>query len=287
MKLLVLTSETPGNVWLVNQILARFDVVGMVNVVGMVIERRPLALTRGEKYRRRRRMTQRHGVARTLNKLLYNWVRARFRLDSPVAARDHFFPSGAPVAYVREVPSITVEGINDAKCAEFIKRCAPDLLAVCGTGVIRPEVFSLAPKGALNIHTGITPEYRSADPIFWALYRGEPDKVGVTIHFIDRGIDTGPIIHQNAVPVYAEDALGSIYARCMRRGAELYLRALSEVENGSTNTIEREGAENRAYRSIDLGIVQYILFRLRFRQMAKYLPQRDPRPAPQPGEADG
>ncbi len=139
---------------------------------------------------------------------------------------------------------------------------------MCGTSVLKPEVFTLAPKGTVNIHTGITPEYRSADPIFWALYRGEPEKVGVTVHYIDRGIDTGPILHQESVPVYADDSLASIYVRCIRRGAELYSRALAEIENGSARPIQRPGVASRAFLSVNLGLAQYLIFRWRFWRMA-------------------
>ncbi len=242
----------------------------------MVIERPPLPLTRQEKYKRRRRLVQRHGLVRTLNKLLCNWFRARFLAHSEAnTIREHFFPGGAPVTYVRRVPTPVVGNINDAACVEFIRRQAPDVLAVCGTSVIRPEVFSLAPKGAVNIHTGITPEYRSADPIFWALYQGEPEKVGVTIHFVDRGVDTGPIIHQERVPVYAGDSLATVHARCIRRGADLFSQALAEIEHGSVRILERPGVDGQAFRSIELGIGQFLWFLLRFRRLAARLPHEE------------
>jgi methionyl-tRNA formyltransferase len=169
------------------------------------------------------------------------------------------------------VPTLVVGNINDAQCLDFIRDQAPDILAVCGTSVLKPEVFMLAPKGAINIHTGITPEYRSADPIFWALYRGEPQNVGVTIHHIDRGIDTGPILQQEAVPVYAEDSLATIYVRCIRRGAELYSRALTEIESGAARILARPGVASRAFLSVDLGLVQYLIFRWRFARLAARL----------------
>ncbi len=269
MTIVILTSEKPTNVWLVNQLLARHE------VVGMIIERRPLALTRKDKYERRRRLVKRYGVPRTLNKLLYNWVRSRFLAHSQEATlRELLFADGGPVAYVREVPTVVVGNINDSPCVDFIQHHAPDVLAVCGTSVLRPEIFSLPPKGTVNIHVGITPEYRSADPIFWALYRGDPQNVGVTIHFIDRGIDTGPIIHQDTVPVYRDDSLASIYVRCKRRGAQLYSVALSEIEDGSVRTVDRSHVEGQAFRSIDLGLVQYLSFLVRFRRLAAGLPRQ-------------
>jgi methionyl-tRNA formyltransferase len=140
-------------------------------VVGIVIERPSQAVTKLEKYERRRRMIERHGLGRTLNKLLYNWLRSRvLAASSGKVIRDEFFPGNAEVKYSRSVESVTVGNVNDAACVEFIKRRGPDVLALCGTTVIRQEVLSLPERGAVNIHTGITPDYRSADPIFWALY---------------------------------------------------------------------------------------------------------------------
>lgn len=171
------------------------------------------------------------------------------------------------------MPTLHVPNINDEACQAFIRTQRPDILAVCGTGVIRAEVFALAPKGAVNIHTGITPEYRSADPIFWALYHSDLENVGVTIHYIDSGIDTGAIIYQERVPVYAGDSLEAISARCIRRGAELYVRALEDIANGTVQTISKPGVVGRAFRSIDLGLVQYLAYRVRFWRLSASLPR--------------
>ena len=76
MKTVVLTSEAPSNVWLVNQLLSRHE------IRGIVVERRPLALTARDKVERRRRMIRRYGIVRTLNKLLFNRVRSRFLAPS-------------------------------------------------------------------------------------------------------------------------------------------------------------------------------------------------------------
>ena len=273
MKIVVLTSETPVNVWLVNRLL------GLHSIAGIVLERRPLALTAREKVERRRSMIRRYGMARTVNKLLFNWVRSHVLAAAEArTVSQSLWPGGATPAYERQVPTLVVASVNDAACIAFIREQAPDVIAVCWTSVLKPEVFTLASKGTVNIHTGITPEYRSADPIFWALYRGEPEKVGVTIHYIDRGIDTGPIIHQETVPVHAEDSLASIYVRCIRRGAELYSRALDEIENGSARTVLRPGVASRAFLSVDLGLVQYLIFRWRFWRLAARL-RRDDRAA--------
>jgi hypothetical protein len=76
------------------------------------------------------------------------------------------------------------------------------------------------------------------------------------------------------VPVYADDSLATIYVRCIRKGAQLYVRAIADIADGSVRTIVREGAQSRSFLSVDLGLAQYLLFRWRFRQLALRLPAR-------------
>jgi methionyl-tRNA formyltransferase len=253
-------------VYLVNQLLQRH------NVVGMVIESPPPAITLTEKRLRRGRMLRKYGFVRTSNKLLLNWVRSRFVSATDAKTKERFFPDTRPVEYQRRVPSITVSNINDSETVRFIQIQAPDVIAVCGTTVIKPEIFTLAPLGAVNIHTGITPDYRSADPIFWAIYNNEPDKVGVTIHFVDKGIDTGAIIHQEHVPLYRGDSLATIYVRCVLVGAKLYLRTLDEIAAGSVPILDRSNVAGRAFYSINLGLLQYLIFLWRFKRLRRRLP---------------
>jgi methionyl-tRNA formyltransferase len=243
----------------------------------MVIESPPPALTAAEKESRRRKMLERHGLLRTLNKLAFNWLRSRFLSGKDGRlVRQQLFPNDAPVEYRRAVATVTVPNINAPECIAFIQGLKPDLIAVCGTTVIKPEVFTLAPRGAINIHTGITPEYRSADPIFWAIYSNQPDKVGVTIHFVDQGIDTGAIIHQRSVALYRNDSLSSVYVRCIQVGVQLYLRALEEIAAGTVRTLDRGNVKGKAFYSINLGMIQYLIGSLRFRKLKRRLPQENP-----------
>jgi methionyl-tRNA formyltransferase len=257
-------------VYLVNQILRHH------NVVGIVVEAPPPALSKEEKNQRRRRLVRKYGLVRTLNKLALNWTKSRLlarKNDNEM--RDLLFPSSSVVQYERDVQTITVPNVNAEECVRFVESARPDVIAVCGTTVIKEAVFSLPPLGAINIHTGITPEYRSAEPIFWAIYNAEPDKVGVTIHFVDSGIDTGPIIHQQAIPLYRTDSLTSINARCIEVGATLYLRALDEIARGVVRT-HRKNVQGKAFYSIDQGIFEYMKFVWKFARLKRRLPVHEP-----------
>lgn len=265
MRVLILTSYTPANVYLVNYLTERKD------VVARVIEQRPRPLTFGAKMDARMKLVRRHGLVKTLNKLLYNKYSQRYLNGPRDATLRRSLWGDAEVGYARETPTIEVNNINSAEVISFVKEHAPDVIAVCGTGIIRPKVFTLPPLGTINIHCGITPEYRSADTIFWALYNNEPDKVGVTIHFVDKGTDTGGIIFQEPVGVTERDDIATLYVKCIRRGAVLMDRALGEIESGRVRTMVKEGIKSKAYYHIDLGLVQYLIFRRRFRKLKERL----------------
>ncbi len=261
-----MTSYTAANIYLVNYLTAKH------NVVAKIIEKRPLALTFEEKLKRRKKMLNKYGFYKTINKLLYNKYRAYVNKKGRDEIIGQSLFSGLGNAhYEKNVPSIEVSDINEPKCVEFISLHNPDIIAVCGTTVLKPPVFELSRRGTINIHTGIIPEYRSADPIFWALYNNEPDNVGVTVHFVDKGIDTGPIIYQQRVGVTRDDKLETLYCRCIKKGAELMSQAISDIENGEVKAMRKDGVQGKAYYHMDLGIWEYLVFQRRFCKLKRTL----------------
>ncbi|MEZ4739710.1 MAG: formyltransferase family protein [Flavobacteriales bacterium] len=88
--------------------------------------------------------------------------------------------------------------INDPATAELIRNARPDVLAVFGTGVLKEHMLSLAPSGALNAHSSILPWYKGTRSEFWQCLFNDRDHVGITIHRIDPGVDTGDILFQAA-----------------------------------------------------------------------------------------
>ncbi|GAA6133766.1 hypothetical protein NBRC116188_05550 [Oceaniserpentilla sp. 4NH20-0058] len=90
--------------------------------------------------------------------------------------------------------SIQVEGVNSPSVIEHISKYNADLIVAFGVSIIKPEVFKLAKYGALNLHGGISPEYKGGNTIFWPLYNGEPEMTGATLHHIVEKVDSGNIL---------------------------------------------------------------------------------------------
>ena len=84
--------------------------------------------------------------------------------------------------------------LNTKATAQAIKELVPDLLLVCFSPVLKPVIFSLPRLATLNIHFGLAPKYRGEHTLFWPRYHGDWEGLGVTLHHIDRGIDTGAVL---------------------------------------------------------------------------------------------
>jgi methionyl-tRNA formyltransferase len=89
-----------------------------------------------------------------------------------------------------------VESVNDFETIDLLKKINPDLVIVNGTRIISSKVLTEVNCQFINTHVGITPKYRGVHGGYWALYNQDQKNFGVTIHFVDSGVDTGKIIEQ-------------------------------------------------------------------------------------------
>ena len=74
------------------------------------------------------------------------------------------------------------------------------LVSILGNQIFKRKLIDLAPKGCINLHTALLPKYRGLMPTFWALKNNEKN-TGVSVFFVDEGIDSGPIIIQKKVVI--------------------------------------------------------------------------------------
>jgi methionyl-tRNA formyltransferase len=160
----------------------------------------------------------------------WRWLRDRRRYTGNPEAK-YFFPDGEPrldyPELVREVPHI-----NHPDVVKLARELKPDLICVFGTSLIRGDLLQEGRLGIINLHGGLSPEYRGADCTFWALYNGEPEKVGCTLHYIDTGIDTGRLIAHISPEVREDDSELVLFWRAVRDSAEVYAEAVARLALG-------------------------------------------------------
>lgn len=100
---------------------------------------------------------------------------------------------------------INVKSVNHISCIDLLKREKPDLVIVNGTRIISKKVLNCIDTVFVNTHAGITPKYRGVHGGYWAIANQDKENCGVTVHFVDSGIDTGSILYQQSISPTSKD----------------------------------------------------------------------------------
>jgi len=116
-----------------------------------------------------------------------------------------------------------------------IKSLSPDILITCRAPIISNELIRTPKIAAINIHTGIVPQYRGNDTIFWPLYYSDFDYFGGTIHLLSEGLDKGNVLIQVRPDLHPSDGLFSLEFKTTLRLADALLYILKTIETGSPN----------------------------------------------------
>jgi len=115
---------------------------------------------------------------------------------------------------------------------ERILKMQPDIILSVGFRHIIPqEILNLPPLGAINFHKSLLPLNRGANPVFWTILEGT--QAGVSIHFMDQGIDTGPIIAQAEIEPEFSDNAKTLYGKLDSLQIKLFKEHWPKIRNGS------------------------------------------------------
>src|SRR5690606_32066205 len=129
--------------------------------------------------------------------------------------------------------------LKDPEFLNELKLLDADLFVVLAFRMLPEVVWSMPPKGTINLHASLLPDYRGAAPINRAIMNGET-KSGLTTFFIEKEIDTGMIIDQVEMEIGSEENAGSLHDRMMDRGAELLLTTVNNIEKGTIKPIPQK-----------------------------------------------
>jgi len=216
-RVVFLCGGAPRHVYVANRLCRSLNVVAVIQEVGRrVTPKKILSFLRPPV------------AARKIGR----WLRDRKRYAGNREA--DFFFEGAVVKAARPDLVHYVEYINDAEVAETVRGLQPDFVAVFGTSIIRPPLLGLGGRGMLNLHGGLSPDYRGADCTFWALFNGEPERIGCTLHFINRGIDTGSLIAHVCPQIKDGDDELTLFWRGVKSAADAYVDAIARLDRGES-----------------------------------------------------
>ncbi|MCP4264247.1 MAG: hypothetical protein GY777_01495 [Candidatus Brocadiaceae bacterium] len=154
-----------------------------------------------------------------------------------------------------EVPR---NGMSSADIEEEIRNINPEGIAVLGCGVIKDNIIKLCPN-FVNAHQGLSPYYKGAGTNLWPFYNEEPEYVGVTVHYIDPGVDTGRIICHGRPEIKIGDTLHDIGCKTIVVSAEIVSKVFRVLEKRPIEGID-QWDEGREYKRKDFNyeVVQHV-----------------------------
>lgn len=162
-----------------------------------------------------------------------------------------------------EIPSEkinSVESVNSESSITLLKKINPDIIVVNGTRIISKKVLNSINCKFINIHAGITPKYRGVHGTYWALVNDDIKNSGVTVHFVDSGIDTGNIINQASVIPKKEDNFSTYPLLQLSEGLKILNEAIANLMNDSLVTQKEKLTESRLWYHPT--IWEYLFYRI-------------------------
>ncbi|MBD3241813.1 MAG: methionyl-tRNA formyltransferase [Chitinivibrionales bacterium] len=163
--------------------------------------------------------------------------RGRKMLPSPVVR--HARSAGLEPVY-------TPDDLQDPQFVAALRDLSPDVFVVVAYRILPEAVFEIPQQGTINVHASLLPKYRGPAPIQRAIENGETE-TGVTIFRIDKGIDTGVVLLQRAVPIADDETTPQLYERLSALGGEAMVTVLEQLAQGTAEQrVQDSSAATRA-----------------------------------------
>jgi methionyl-tRNA formyltransferase len=160
---------------------------------------------------------------------------------------------GQEIAMLADGRLINGAKLRDPETIQTIRDLQPEIGVSAYFGyILQREMLDIFPRGVLNLHPAFLPYNRGANPNVWPIIEGTP--AGVTLHWMDEGIDTGPIVLRSQEPVYVWDTGESLYCRL----ENLALKTFAESWPNLDASLPQEYADATTHRLSDSSLIDEI-----------------------------
>lgn len=160
--------------------------------------------------------------------------------------RPRFFPDG-DTNINSNIQTHIVESANDVETQTLLKGATPDLILVYGTGLLKSATYSLSKLASINAHGGKIPGYRGLDTNLWAAYEGRPDEMMVTLHGVDKKLDTGPVYLACPIEPQADLSLISIRYYTTILCTKMFIDLIKMFSSGAPKPMIQDLTNSRYY----------------------------------------
>src|SRR5438067_951719 len=163
--------------------------------------------------------------------------------DKPIGREQRIEPSPIKKTVIgTKMPILQPARIKDRRSIEEIRALLPDVIVVMAYGQILPRTILEIPSLAcLNLHASLLPRHRGAAPIQASIASGDSE-TGITVMYVDEGLDTGDILLQHKIDILPTDTGGSLHDRLAQIAPEVLLEALKLLAQGNALRVPQDNA---------------------------------------------
>ena len=250
LKVVILTTRLPEDIWLINKVADVCDIEGIV-------------LPSGKRYREYglvhvlKKRIRKTGLLALADQALLIIYRLIFENRRDKKAEKEIF-NDKPTEYIekKDIDILEVENINTDEVRDFIRLKAPQLVVVSGAPLLKKLIIEAVEGRIINLHPGYAPEYRGRYGAYWPVYYKEPELVGATVHFVDTGIDTGKILLQQPTDFNPDDTVKTVAHKQQATGVALLVRCLSEFDKIAPLAYHKKDRPSKNYYA--MGLTHYV-----------------------------
>lgn len=235
-KIIMLIGNGESSVYMYNGLIQDFP------ISGVIIE------ARGDKKKFLKRRIKKLGYFNVFGQVLFQLIIPRI-LKKRSKKRIEQIKSFYKLDY-KPIPSKIVKNVisvNSDECIGFIQRENPDLIIVNGTRIISEKVLNCTNAVFVNTHVGITPKYRGVHGGYWALVNMDVENCGVTVHLVDKGIDTGRVLYQQKIkPISIDNFVTYAYIQ-LGEGILIMKKAINDFMNNQLKENQPKTSESKLW----------------------------------------
>lgn len=143
------------------------------------------------------------------------------------------------------IDRVSVPTVNSEQCRHALVELQPRVVLVVGTRIIRSVTLSSINAPFINYHAGVNPKYRGQYGGYWAIANDDRENAGVTVHLVDKGVDTGPTLYKDRFTLAATDTIATIHYRQLVVAMPLIFRALDDALNDALKPQKPIGASTQ------------------------------------------
>lgn len=195
-------------------------------------------------------------MLKRLRRVLSREARMRHRVWKEESAADAHFraETGTPPDWPDEcaVREVERKAVNAPETVAWLESLDLRLLTLAGAPIVRPPIIATAEGGVLNVHSSLLPRYKGTRAEFWQVHNDETHLTGMTVHFVDPGVDSGDIVLQ--VPQRATPSGGPWMMRVRNQiiALDALPEAVQRVLDGTADRVSQPTIDERPYRAADI-----------------------------------